>query len=121
MKSPLMRTFINFKNTFFPPETIPEVAIAYNHRLPQQVKVSWFRDGEFIIGKIEADGSQFMTQAKSAKEFVEMVNDTIYAAYGMPAQYSHLLKKLEPKPEEFKKLNDVAIASSVIGFVPKIA
>lgn len=120
MNSFLKRTHLRLKNNLFPLETIPEAAIAYNCRLPSEIEVSWFRDGKFIIGNIKTHDTSFMTQAKSAKEFVDMVNDALYAVYDIPIQYAQLpnMKKLVPKPGEFQKLSDTKIHSSVIGFIP---
>jgi len=85
-----------------------------------KIGVSWQRDGKFIIGSITVDdGDEFMTQAKSAKEFVEMVNDAIYATYEIPAEYIPLLgglKRIKPPASEFKKLNDAAVKKSAMVF-----
>jgi len=85
----------------------------------KSVQVSWQRDGKYIVGSIFMDGQKFMTQALSAKEFVEMVNDTIYAAYDIPPKY---IKKLgsdyyfRPSQEEFEKLNNQAVKKAVFNF-----
>lgn len=120
--SPITRKLINLKNAIFPVEIVDEVIISYNHRLPSNVEVSWFRDGDFIIGNINAEGKHFMTQAQSADEFVEMVNDALYAVYKIPTNYPKLtIKKLMPPLSEYKKLNDASVKSSVIGFQEALA
>lgn len=113
MHSPLVRKVLNLRNKFFPPEIIEEVFVANLHRLPSELKVKWFRDGKYIVGNITADGNvMFMTQAKSAKEFVEMVNDALYATYDIPNHYIPLMRKFSPTPEQFSQLNNISIKSS---------
>lgn len=92
--------------------------MAYWHKLPQRIQVEWLRSGKFIIGKIDADGTKLITQAVSAKEFVDMVNEAVLAAYDIPEQYFEVLKgkRFEPTPEQFKKLNDLAVKKSNISF-----
>lgn len=97
-------------------ELYPEAAAAYFHRLPDRVDVQWFRDGNYIIGRIETGGDACMTQAISAREFVEMVNDSVFAAYGIPVEYFDVLrsKRFIPTRDEFEKLNDAAIRKSTL-------
>lgn len=123
MHSSFARVLKNLKNRIFPSEIIKEVAISYNHKLPTNVQVSWFRDGNFIIGNINVDGSTVMTQAESADEFVDMVNETIYAVYGIPLEYAQHggMKKFFPRPAEFQKLDNVAIKSSKMDLTVEFA
>ncbi len=99
---------------------IYEVLIHHKENLPAQgLQVSWERDGDFIVGSIVVDGETYMTQAKTAKEFVEMVNDTLYAVYKVPPIYAAQLGgdyRLTPKPVEFEKLNNAAIKKSRMDF-----
>lgn len=105
------------------PELYRESFDAYFNRLPNAIMVNWFRDGDFVIGKVETeDGTSFMTQAKSSDEFVEMVNDALFAVYGIPKEYFDNLmavKKFLPKREEFEELQDASIKESSMGFVKK--
>ena len=97
-------------------QIIYEVLIHHRNRLPNRdVKVSWERDGEFIVGKVSVGDDVFIAQARSAKEFVEEVNDTLYAAYRVPINYSEKLGgnyRLTPPGREFDALNDKAVQKS---------
>ena len=86
--------------------------------MPEKIAVKWFRDGDFIIGDIEADGYSFKTQAKSAREFVEMVNDALFSVYKIPVKYFPYLenRKFQPTKEQFQKLNDEAVKKSSFNF-----
>ena len=98
------------KKTFNP--VFNEAALAYFHKLPDNIEVRWEKEGRFIVGWIKIEGEDvFMTQAKSAKEFVEMVNDAIYSVYKIPVQYFKLLekKKFKPNPQQFELLNNATI------------
>ena len=66
-------------------EIIYEVLINLKANLPNTgVQVAWEREGNFIVGKILVGGETFVAQGRSAEEFVEEVNDTLYAAYSIP-------------------------------------
>lgn len=105
---------------FGDPEVIWEVLVCYRDKLPtNDVKVYWTRDGEFIIGEINVDGHVLYTQARSAQEFVEMVNDAIYAVYEIPMKYAKQLGgnyRLMPPESEFQKLNNAAVKKSIMNF-----
>jgi len=108
-----MKLFI--KKLFKLDKLSKEVFDAYINRFPEGINVSWFRDGKFIIGEIQADNHKYMTQAKSATEFIEMVNDTLLAAYEVPEDYLDIVSSARmytPKKEEFEKLNNAAIKKS---------
>lgn len=94
--------------------------MCYRDKLPtSDVQVSWTRDGEFIVGKINAGGYTFYTQGRTAQEFVEMVNDATYAAYEVPVKYAKQLGgnyRLMPPESEFEKLNNAAIRKSTMRF-----
>lgn len=103
------------KKTFDP--TSEEAALAYFYRLPDKIEVEWKKEGNFIVGWIKIEGEDvFMTQARSAKEFVEMVNDAIFSVYKIPVQYfKHLEeKKFKPNSHDFQLLNDKAVRKSVL-------
>jgi len=111
--------FNTIKHFFTGPNVEPEALKAYFYRLPDKISINWFRDGDFIIGKIKAGDAEFMTQAKSADEFVEMINDTLFTVYEIPREYSDLLlryKRFEPNPNQFNELEDASIKKSSISF-----
>jgi len=70
----------NMFNKFYQQKPCVEVIDSSFNKLPDEIEITWFRDDKFIIGEIVADGNTYMTQALSAKEFVDMVNDTLFAA-----------------------------------------
>lgn len=112
------------KKLFLPKrELYREAFDAYLNRLPEEIEVSWRRDGDFIVGQVKAeDGTSFMTQAYNADEFVEMVNDALFAVYGIPKEYSDslmMVKKFLPKREAFEQLNDSSVPAASMGFVKK--
>lgn len=74
-------------HSFFRPKLSQEAAEAYFHRLPNQIQVAWFRDGDVIVGKVKTQEHEFMTQGRTADEFIEMVNDALVAAYDIPSEY----------------------------------
>lgn len=106
-------------------EIIPEVLINHRYKLPSNIRVSWERDGAFIIGTVVANGEEFFAQGKSAKEFVECVNDAIYATFGIPVKYAEALGdyRLMPPKAEFERLNNQAIKKSnlIFGLEQKVA
>lgn len=115
--SPFQRKLINLREKFFPSEAIREEAIAFASKLPNNIQVGWQREGRFIIGRIIDGENTYYTQAKSAKEFVEMVSDVIYSVYGVKLQYYRILgedKYFPSDPEEFERLNNKAIFKSEI-------
>jgi len=122
MRTPFIRKLENLKERFFPSEIIQEEFIAFSHSLPDGIKVSWKREGKFIIGKITDDDNIYYAQAKSAKDFVEMVNDVIYSVYGIKLQYYKSLGENRYFPndsEEFERLNNKAIKKSEISLAKR--
>jgi hypothetical protein len=93
-----------------------EAAEAYWNKLPQEIEVSWFRDGKYIIGHINAEGNKFMTQGRNADEFIDMVNDAVFAVYEIPQEYFGILspKRFKPKSNEYEKLKNADIATGEI-------
>lgn len=92
-----------------------EVVMANFNKLPDKIEITWFRDGEYIIGNIKTEDNTYMTQAVSADEFVEMVNDTLLAAYEIPQNCINIIrnmKKFVPTKEQFAELNNIAIKKS---------
>ena len=101
--------------TFSTPRLSREAFEAYLNKLPDKIEVEWFRDGDFIVGDIVADGYKFMTQAKNAGEFIEMVNYTLFDVYEIPEDYAERLfdiYKFIPKDEELKRLSNELIKRS---------
>lgn len=99
------------------PELQKEAFTAYFHKLPNKIKVGWFRDGDFIIGEIDDGEHKFKTQAKNTKSFIDMVNDAIYTMYDIPEDYIDELSKYKayiPAPAELKKLSNKDIKSSLL-------
>ena len=119
--SPLQHRWSLVKESLFgDQEIIWEVLVCYRDKLPtNEVQVSWTRDRELIVGEIKTSGHSFYTQGRTAQEFVEMVNDAIYAAYEIPLKYAKQLGgnyRLMPPESEFEKLNDAAVKKSTIRF-----
>lgn len=97
-----------------------EVIVANFNKLPDKIEIAWFRDGQYIIGKIKTEDNAYMTQAVSADEFVEMVNDTLMAAYEIPQNCISIIrniKKFIPTKEQFAELNNIAIKKSEYSFI----
>lgn len=96
----------------------PEAYEAYLFRLPEQIEVAWFRDGSYIIGRIsDANKRSYMTQAMNGAEFIEMVNDAVYAMYEIPREYIDLMKSnraFMAPVEELRRLDDGSIANASI-------
>ena len=112
-----------FKN-LFKPKIDQDALDAYFSKLPDRISVKWGRDGKYIVGKINADGQEFMTQAKSAREFVYMVNDALFAVYEIPEEYLDVLqsrKSFTPNAREFEKLNNAAVKESSMNFEKRLA
>lgn len=98
------------------PELQIEAFTAYYHRLPNKIKVGWFRDGDFIIGEIDDGEHKFKTQAKNTKAFIDMVNDAIYTMHDIPEDYIDELSRIKaytPTSAELEKLSNKNIKSSL--------
>lgn len=107
---PVATYMTNFiKHIFFRPRLSREAWLAYFHRLPDTIEVDWQRDGGFIIGRVRAGEHRFCTQGRNAREFIEMVNDAIYAVFDIPEAYSGTLKSYAPNHEDMQKLADGSI------------
>ena len=107
------------KKMLIPPSLEREAFDAYFYRLPDDINVSWTRDGKFIVGSITDGGHMFLTQAKSGDEFIEMVNDAVYTFHDIPEDYRDAIRMnraYNPNLEERKKLEDVRVGSSSIVF-----
>lgn len=101
-------------------QLVREVAQCYADRLPQNIRVSWIRDGRQIVGTIFFSDEDFvMTAGETAEEFVEMVNDAIYASCEIPPQYIPALggkMRIHPPRSEMEKLRDAAVKNSNFNF-----
>ena len=67
--------------------------------------------GSLIVGEISVDGETFFAQGHSAKEFIECVNDAIYATFETPVKYADALGygRLKPSSAELASLNNQAV------------
>jgi len=101
-------------------EIVFEVLVHHKANLPNNdIRVEWKRDGEYIVGEVHAGGELYVAQGRTAKEFIETVNDALYATYSVPLKYAEKLGgafRIAPSIEEFKRLNDAAIKGSNINF-----
>ncbi|MCX6763352.1 MAG: hypothetical protein NTZ97_01290 [Candidatus Moranbacteria bacterium] len=113
-----MRKLIRkIKNYFFPVRLSQEALEAYYYKLPEKITVEWKRDGNFIIGEVNANEKKFITQGKSSDDFVRMVNDAIYTVYEIPLDYIDAINKMKaysPKIDERKRLDDLKIKGNII-------
>ena len=104
-------------NYLFQPVLSQEAFDAYYERLPENIEVSWVRDGKHIIGNVIADENKFTTQGESAEDFIEMVNDSIYTVNGIPFEYIDIIKKnkaYNPPAEVLSQLKDLDILKNTI-------
>jgi len=109
----------NFLARLFPQNYIFKEALeCYLTRLPKDISVKWRRDERgFIVGKIIVNDNEFVTQGKDAKDFIEMVNDTIFSVYEIPTEYINKIGKnyFIPSVEQLEKLKDKSIKESFLG------
>lgn len=111
---------MSFIKSLFKSKLSKEAFEAYFYRLPSTVEVSWFRDGKYIVGNIKANGQEFITQGLNADDFIEMVNDAVYAMFDIPDEYIDLIKTFKtysPPTQEKQKLENTSINSSVIKLI----
>lgn len=93
-----------------------ETIQAYYNRLPDEIEVSWFRDEDFIVAEIKANGNEFMTQGKGAEDLIDMVNDAVISME-IPQKFVPLMKNTKayiPPIEEIAKLKNLSIESALI-------
>lgn len=111
------RRLRKIKLFLFPPKKSREAFDAYYFRLPENITVDWERDGDFIVGRVSAGDNKFVTQGKSADDFVEMVNDAIYTSFGIPLEYFEDIRNVKPfypPIEERRKLEDLNIKGNTL-------
>jgi hypothetical protein len=111
----------------FAPKLDIEVISAYLHKLPKEIRVSWFRDEGFIIGKIFIGPSEqdyVMTQALTPKEFFRMVNEAVYIAMDFNPEYIEFFHQQNdayvPTDEAWHALSDSRIARQDVEIVNRI-
>lgn len=103
----------------FKPEIYPEVFFAYLHKLPNDIRVSWFRDEGMIIGTVSAGAKEFMTQGENADDFIHMVNQSVITAFNIPDDYIDIIAKTRiynPPPEDRGLLENKKVLKSSFGF-----
>lgn len=108
---------MKFLKSLFKPKLSREAVVAYFYRLPSSIEVSWFRDGKYIVGTIKTDGQEFPTQGVNPDDFIEMVNDAVYAMFDIPDEYIDLIKTIRtysPPLEEKQKLQDTSVKGSIV-------
>lgn len=104
---------------FIKPEIYPEAFFAYFHKLPETIQIDWFRDDNMIVGKVKADGKEFMTQGTNADDFIQNVNDSLITVYDIPHDYFEVIRQTRsyhPNAEEYQKLTDLSVNQSTLGF-----
>lgn len=102
------------------PHIEKEALDAYLNRLPRNIQISWFRDGNYIVGDVDAGEHEFKTQGDSVDNFIDMVNDSIYTVYDIPQEYLHIVssyKTYKPSPDGLADLNNTGIKRSKINLV----
>lgn len=114
---------LNIFSSIFGQKLDPVVMKCYVERLPEKIEVSWNRNKEgYLIGRIcigDKPDETFFTQAKTAKEFVKMVNDALFVALDIKPEYInffHAHIPYAPSPEELHRLNDGTIKEGAFGF-----
>ncbi|MEO6077652.1 MAG: hypothetical protein ABIP54_02605 [Candidatus Andersenbacteria bacterium] len=115
----VQKTLQYIKNMFESPRLEREAFDAYFYRLPENVNVSWVRDENYIVGSITDNGHEYMTQAQSADELIDMVNDAVYTFHEIPEQYREAIaqyRAYNPSDAQKKLLEDAHVKSSVIAF-----
>lgn len=101
-------------------EIFPEAFFAYFHKIPNNIQVEWFRDGEYIIGNVTAGNKKFVTQGLDADDFIRMVNESLILTFDIPQNYIDLILKnklFTPSIEERKKLDNISVKKSSFGSV----
>ncbi|MEK7618186.1 MAG: hypothetical protein AAB410_03490 [Patescibacteria group bacterium] len=94
-----------------------EALLAYFNKLPDDIAVSWVRDGKFIVGKVEAGEHKFTTQGMNPDDFINMVNESVLTAYDIPERYFYTVKDLHtynPPLKSMAELKNQSIQEAVI-------
>lgn len=99
----------------FKPNLSREALVAHLNKLPDNIEVDWFRNGDLIVGKVIAGEHTFMTQGKNAKDFIEMVNDGVNMINRIPKDYRDvIIAAYKPPLEEIAKLENKDITKAFI-------
>jgi hypothetical protein len=107
----------NLKSGLFNQPLSQEAFEAYFHRLPDDLEVSWFRDGKFIIGNIKAGENKFVTQGLDAEDFIDMVNDAVITVFGVPKQYYDAIRQTHtyiPPKQQLEQLRNASVKKATI-------
>lgn len=108
-----------FLRKIFKPEIYPEAFFAYLHKLPNDIRVSWFRDEGMIVGTVNAGAKEFMTQGEGADDFISMVNQSVITAFNVPDDYIDIIAQTRiynPPPEDRGLLENEKVLKSSFGF-----
>ncbi len=119
-KMRLQAKWSEIKKKIIRSEVFPEAFFAYFHKLPNNIQVEWFRDGDYIIGNVTAGNKKFVTQGVDADDFIRMVNESVILAFDIPQNYIDLILKnklFSPPIADKMKLEDISIKRSSFGFV----
>ena len=106
------------KRAVIKPQLIREAFIAYGNRLPQVIKVDWKRENGYIVGWVQAEGREFVTQGKNGTDFIQMVNESLFTVFNIPEEYFSLMKKARlyrPPEAQCRALDDKRILHASFG------
>lgn len=118
-KLPITKTS-KFLKKFFKPEIYSEAYVAYVNRLPSEITVHWFRDGDMIIGKVQAGDKEFMTQGANEDDFIRMINESVFTIFNIPNDYFDVVRdtrSFKPSEIEMARLKDPSVISRSFGTV----
>lgn len=121
--SPITHRLKIFFSKFKSSDIIEEVLDCYEQKLPEKIGVTWERQEDgYLVGNIiinqGGEKHEFFTQGQSAQDFIEMVNDAIYAYYEIPFEYTKYLGgygRYTPPATQMQQLKDEHISKSFIG------
>lgn len=111
----MKRFVVKIQRLFSSPQLDREAFEAYLYRLPASIEVSWTRDSGYIVGTIKDTEQEYMTQAQSQEEFVDMVNDAVYTMHDIPEEYRDAVRSFQaykPSSTQLKELGDLGVKSA---------
>ncbi len=97
------------KQKLLSPKLSQKAIKMYFYQLPDSVRVEWFRDDRFIVGKVETDKETIVTQGLNAEDFVDMVNDALMTMLDIPL-YDYRVYVVSDR--EHQKLCDPTVSHS---------
>lgn len=112
--------FKTLRSKVISPEIIPEVLVAYYQKLPSNIQVSWWRDGEYIVGNVVAGDISFPTQGTNVGDFIRMINEGLLISLNIPSEYIEVILSnglFSPSLEELAKLSDDEVKKSNFGLL----